>query len=118
MKVSEKRPAETPNSGRFRERPSFRDRRLQRLAARLPGGLRSTIHWLRRPSARWIRLPSGVLFFIGGTVLVPLPFFGLWMLPVGVALLAEDVPLARQILVRVLDKVEKMRPEWLDRKRK
>jgi hypothetical protein len=106
-----------PAPGRFRDRPTFRDRRLQRLAARLPQRVRTTIHWLRRPSARWIRLPSGVLFIIGGTILTPLPVFGFWMLPVGLALLAEDVPAARQLMVRVLDKVEQYRPDWLRRKR-
>jgi hypothetical protein len=107
----------SPSPGRFRDRPTFRDRRLQRLAAHLPQRVRTTIHWLRRPSARWIRLPSGVLFLIGGSILTPLPVFGFWMLPVGLALLAEDVPVARQLMVRILDKVEQYRPDWLRRKR-
>jgi hypothetical protein len=104
-----------PEAGRFCDRPSFRDRRLQRLAAHLPRGLRSAIHGLRRPSARWVRLPAALLFLVGGTILTPLPLFGLWMLPVGLVLVAEDIPLVRTWVVRALDTLEKHRPGWLRR---
>ena len=39
-----------------------------------------------------MRLPLGVLFILGG-VLSILPIFGLWMLPLGLMLLAVDIPL-------------------------
>jgi len=51
---------------------------------------------------RWI---LGVGFVIGGFLAV-LPVFGLWMLPVGLALLSDDVPplrrLRRRLHARVL----------------
>jgi len=106
-----------PKRRRFAGRPAFRDRRLQRLAAHLPRGLRSVIHGLRRPSARWVRLPTGLMFLVGGTILTPLPVFGFWMLPVGLVLVAEDIPLVRNWVVRALDKLEKLRPDWLRRPR-
>jgi hypothetical protein len=99
------------------DRPSFRDRRLQRLAASLPRRLRLAIHGLRRPSARWLRIPAGIGFMIGGTILTPLPLFGLWMLPVGLVLLAEDVPVVRSFVIRILDKIEKHRPHWFRRRK-
>lgn len=55
---------------------------------------------------------------IGGGLLSPLPVFGLWMLPLGLVLLAEDIPFARHLVVRILDKVERHRPEWLRRPRR
>lgn len=41
-----------------------------------------------------VRVPLAVLLILGG-VLSFLPFLGLWMLPLGLLLLAVDVPLAR-----------------------
>ncbi len=56
---------------------------------------------LRRPLAAirargwWIiRLPIALLFIAGGLLSI-LPFLGLWMLPVGLLLLAVDLPLLR-----------------------
>jgi hypothetical protein len=42
---------------------------------------------------RWARIPIGVLLVIGG-FLGFLPVLGLWMLPLGLAVLAIDIPLA------------------------
>lgn len=89
---------------------------LQRLVARLPPRLRTAIQGLRRPRVRWLRLPAGILLLIGGTILAPLPLFGLWMLPVGLVLLGRDVPLVRNWMVRILDKVEEHRRHWFRRR--
>lgn len=101
---------------RFADRPVFRDGRLRQLTARLPRRLRAAIHGLRRPSARWLRLPAGALLLIGGSILSPLPLFGLWMLPLGLVLVAEDIPLVRTWVVRVLDKIEQHKPHWFRRR--
>ena len=42
-----------------------------------------------------------------------LPVLGVWMLPVGLALLAEDVPAFRSARSKVLDWIERRRPQWL-----
>jgi hypothetical protein len=88
------------------------DWRLGRLINRLPKRARSTICFLRRPSARWFRIPAGLLLTLGG-VLWFLPIVGLWMLPVGLALLADDVPPLRSLRSRTLDWVEHHRPDWI-----
>jgi hypothetical protein len=88
-----------------------REQRLDRLIGRLPRRLQAVIRWLRKPSARWVRIPAGVLL-IGGSVLSILPLFGLWMLPLGLLLLAEDVSLLRRAMDRVLDWLERRRPDW------
>ena len=71
------------------------ERRLQRLIRRLPGKIQAITRWLRRPASRWARVPAGVLLIIGGCLSI-LPFFGLWMLPLGLALLADDIPPLRR----------------------
>jgi hypothetical protein len=88
------------------------DQRLERLIDRLPGRLRSTVRWLRKPSSFWIRLPAGVLL-ICGSILSILPVFGLWMLPLGLALLADDVAPLRWARSRILDWIERRHPHWL-----
>ena len=82
------------------------ERRLQRLIRRLPNRLQLTICWLRRPSSRWARISAGLLLTIG-LFLSILPFFGLWMMPLGLMLLAEDIPPLRRSRDHMLD--------WLER---
>jgi hypothetical protein len=88
------------------------ERRLEQLIDRLPSGFRSTVRSLRRPSGRWLRIPAGVLLMFGG-VLGFLPIVGFWMLPIGLALLADDVRPLRALRSRILDWVERHHPNWL-----
>ncbi|KAA0121247.1 hypothetical protein CIW48_24570 [Methylobacterium sp. P1-11] len=67
------------------------DDRVERLTGRLPVRLRDTVTWLRKPSRRPVRL-AAALALIGGGLLSFLPVLGLWMLPLGLALLSEDIP--------------------------
>lgn len=76
-------------------------RRLERLIARLPARFGRAALWLLRPESRWLRLPVGVLFMLGGLLAI-LPVFGLWMLPLGAILIAEDVPVLRRGAARAL----------------
>jgi hypothetical protein len=89
------------------------DPRLDALVGRLPPRLAGTVSYLLKPSSRWIRLPAGALLIVGG-VLSFLPVLGIWMLPLGFALLAEDVPALRSSRSKVLDWVERRKPHWLD----
>jgi hypothetical protein len=56
--------------------------------------------------------PRGGLLLCGSALSV-LPFFGIWMLPLGLMLLAEDVPLLRRLRGRALDWIAHRRPHWL-----
>ena len=89
------------------------DPRLARLIARLPDRLQTAVGWLRRPSSRWARIPAGVLLIFGGLLSI-LPILGLWMLPLGVALLADDAPPLRRARGCVLDWIERRWPALLD----
>lgn len=92
------------------------DWRLNALIDRLPKRLRTAVQALRRGSARWLRISAGLLLIAGG-ILSFLPILGVWMLPIGLALLAEDVPLLRSWRTRVLDWVERRHPTWLEKPR-
>ena len=68
---------------------------LKRLTARLPPSVREAVGWLLRPSSKWLRIPLGVVLIIGG-FLGFLPLLGFWMIPLGLFLLAEDIPAVRK----------------------
>lgn len=57
--------------------------------------------WLARmrDAPAYVRIPVGVLLIIGG-LLSFLPVLGPWMLPLGLVLLAPNVPFARRLLRR------------------
>ena len=67
------------------------DDRVAELTGKLPRWLGSAVIWLRNPSRRLVRVMAAGLFILGG-VLSILPILGIWMLPLGLSLLAEDVP--------------------------
>jgi hypothetical protein len=92
--------------------PAGGDPRLDGLVGRLPPRLGGTVNYLLQPSNRWVRLLAGALLVVGG-VLSFLPVLGIWMLPLGLALLAEDVPGLRSQRSRVLDWIERRKPHWL-----
>jgi hypothetical protein len=89
------------------------DYRLAKLIDRLPTSFAATVRSLRQPSSRWLRIPAGLLLILGG-LLSFLPILGIWMLPLGLLLLAEDLPVLRSWRSRILDWIERHRPEWLD----
>jgi len=74
-------------------------RAFRQLEHEVPGKVARVLRNLRHPHARWIRLPVGVLLILGGIFSV-LPFLGLWMLPLGLLLIAYDVPFLREPIGR------------------
>ncbi len=91
---------------------ALRAERLDRLLRKLPARLQPPLSWLRKPSSRWARIPAGVLLSAGGA-LGALPLAGFWMLPLGVALLAEDLPPLNRASGKLLGWVERRHPSWL-----
>ena len=57
---------------------------------------RKHFHTLKTTDNHWLRKSVGVLLVIGG-LLGFLPVLGYWMLPLGLALLAIDFPVARRL---------------------
>lgn len=66
------------------------NRQFDRLESRIPSKAAMALNWLRRPEARFVRLPLGLLLVCGG-IFSFLPVLGLWMLPLGLLLLALDL---------------------------
>ena len=66
------------------------DRQFDRLQRRIPDFAARLLERIRRPGARWIRMPLGVLLILGG-IFSFLPVLGIWMLPLGLLLLALDL---------------------------
>ena len=87
------------------------DELVERLIGRLPDRAANAMRWLRKPSARWLRIPAGALLICGG-VLSILPLLGIWMLPLGLLLLAEDAPPLRRLRNRALDYAHRRWPQW------
>lgn len=86
--------------------------RLAHLLDRLPGRIRRATVWLLHPRARWARIPAGFLLVLGGIFSI-LPLLGIWMLPLGLILLAEDIPFLRRWREKGLDWIERHRPHWI-----
>jgi hypothetical protein len=82
------------------------DARVAHLLTKLPDRLRSGVEWLRVPSRRWLRLGAAVLLILGGFLSV-LPVFGLWMLPLGLALMSDDIPWLKVPLEKAARGVER-----------
>lgn len=84
---------------------------LEKLIAHLPRWLARGVHWIRRPAARWVRIPAALLLFVG-SMLFFLPVLGLWMLPLSLVLLAEDIPPLRHAMERFINWLAERRPQW------
>jgi hypothetical protein len=74
-------------------------RAFKGLENEVPGRIAQVLRNLRHPDARWIRIPAGILLILGGVFSI-LPFLGIWMLPLGLLLIAYDVPFLREPVAR------------------
>jgi hypothetical protein len=68
---------------------------------RLPLGISRFIRWLREPSSFAVRFCVAILLIVGG-IFSFLPILGIWMLPLGLLLIAQDVPALQKPLVTAL----------------
>ena len=84
---------------------------------RVPTRVSQFIRWLRKPSSFAVRLVVALLLILGGFFSF-LPILGIWMLPLGLLFIAQDVPLLQKPLIGALRWVEtkweslKKRPSW------
>jgi hypothetical protein len=72
---------------------------LDRFERRLPQRVARVIQKVRSPAAAPFRIPLGVVLIAAG-VIGFLPILGFWMVPLGLAILAQDVPFMRPPLAR------------------
>lgn len=106
----------------MRRRPASKDihrlnRQLDRFERHLPRWIARSVRWLRAPRARWVRIPVGLLLVLGG-IFSFLPLLGVWMLPLGLLLLAQDVPFLRRPTRRGLLWMERRWLRWKRNRRR
>ncbi len=82
------------------------EQHLDKMQSRLPRRAARAASWLRRREMRPFRVCAAVLLMVGGLAGF-LPVLGFWMLPLGMLLLAQDVPPLQRISVRMLAWIER-----------
>ncbi len=90
------------------------NRQFDRIGRQVPA-LAGFLNWLRKPGMMLIRVPLALLLIVGG-ILSFLPILGLWMLPLGLLVLAIDVPPLRgpigNTIVRLQRWIDNTRRKW------
>lgn len=90
------------------------NRQLDKIEKKLPGVATGWLAWLRKPSSRLVRIPLGLLLVVASLFSI-LPVLGLWMMPLGLMLLAIDVPFLQGPISRFLSWIERKWTQWRDR---
>lgn len=66
------------------------------------------IRWVQNPKAKNYRIPIGIVLIIAGVFGGALPLLGVWMIPIGLVILAFDIPILKkpvgQLILWVLTK--------------
>jgi hypothetical protein len=89
------------------------NRHLAWFETKLPPGPARFVGWLRKPSSKLVRFPLGILLIVGGIFSI-LPVLGLWMLPLGLILIAQDIPPLEKPVAQFLGWLER---KWIERQR-
>ena len=69
------------------------DRQIEAMTSRSPA-LRRFVAAIRGRRGMLLRVPLGIVLVAGGFLAI-LPIFGLWMVPIGLLILAMDLPVLR-----------------------
>lgn len=77
------------------------DLAFARLEALLPPQVARWLAWLRSPRATWVRIPAGLLCILASAFWY-LPVVGIEWLPLGLLLLAQDLPFLRKPVGRLV----------------
>ena len=85
------------------------DRELLLFEQKLPRFFSPVVDWVRRPTSRLIRLPVASFLILFGAFGF-LPVVGFWMIPLGLLLIARDVPALEPPLARLLGWVNRNWP--------
>ena len=71
------------------------------LEEQTPDRVSRVIRWLRDPKSRKVRIPLGILFILA-SFLWFLPVLGIEFLPIGLLLIAQDVPFLRRPVAKMM----------------
>ena len=92
------------------------DRQFDRLGRQVPQAA-GFLRWIRRPHMHLVRIPLAVLLILGG-IFSFLPILGLWMLPLGLLVLAVDLPPLRKPVGNGLVRLQRWLSNLRRRRRK
>lgn len=81
------------------------DRQFEKIGRQVPATA-GFLRWVRRPHMHLVRIPLALLLLVGG-VFSFLPILGLWMLPLGLAVLAVDVPILKRPVGNTLVRLQR-----------
>lgn len=88
---------------------------FDRLEKVLPHALLPALRWLRSDRSRPVRIPVGILCIIASFFWF-LPVVGLEFFPIGLLLIAQDVPFLREpagkLTLWLVDQFEKLQSLW------
>jgi hypothetical protein len=91
------------------------NRYFEMIKRRVPTRVSHFIRWLRKPSSFAARMAVAILLMLGG-IFSFLPVLGIWMLPLGLLLIAQDVHFLQKPLVTSLSwterQWERLRLKW------
>ncbi len=88
------------------------DRQFALISRQVPASA-GFLRWIQRPRMMLVRIPLGLVLILGG-IFSFLPILGLWMLPLGLAILAIDVPFLKRPVGNTLVRLQR----WIDLKRR
>lgn len=72
------------------------DEAYDELEEQTPDRVARVIRWLRNPKGKWVRLPLGLLIIAANLFGPVVPFLGIEFVPLGLLLIAQDVPPLRK----------------------
>ena len=101
-----------PDSGRSSD--ELLEQAFDKLEQQTPARLSRILHWLRDPRSRKFRIPLGILFILASFFWF-LPVLGVEFLPIGLLLIAQDVPFLRRPVARMMLWLERT---WDEQRRK
>lgn len=91
------------------------DKAYDELEALTPDRVARAIRWLHDPKGKWVRLPLGILIIVANLFGPLVPFLGIEFVPLGLLLVAQDVPPLRKPVARATLWLER---KWLEWRRK
>jgi hypothetical protein len=84
---------------------------LDAIGKYLPARFCRMVIWLRRPSRLPVRILVSLLLVVG-SLLSFLPVLGLWMLPLGLIILSQDLPMLQRPLLRAFQWADRWSKAW------
>jgi len=77
------------------------DQAYDELEREVPDRVSRAIRWLRDPKGKWVRLPLGLLLIVANLFGPIVPFLGIEFVPLGLLLVAQDIPPLRKPVAKM-----------------